>query len=151
MMRPATRNIDARILQLLGRLVRSSARISGIVCVNSYLVGYEGWPRRFNLLQISRAVIRRFSRRVPIGSLWGIALNCAQHPKWKYGNAIIKQATDRRCPRNQDASLSESLRYLGTLVHMADESELLVERVQTGVRMEKRLIKVLKALPNITT
>jgi hypothetical protein len=28
---------------------------------------------------------------------------------------------------------------------MADESELLVERVQTGVRMEKRLIKVLKA------
>jgi hypothetical protein len=28
---------------------------------------------------------------------------------------------------------------------MADESQLLVERVQTGVRMEKRLIKVLKA------
>ena len=28
---------------------------------------------------------------------------------------------------------------------MADESELLVERVQTGVRMERRLIKVLKA------
>ena len=28
---------------------------------------------------------------------------------------------------------------------MADEAELLVERVQTGVRMERRLIKVLKA------
>jgi len=28
---------------------------------------------------------------------------------------------------------------------MNDESQLLVERVQTGVRMEKRLIKVLKA------
>src|ERR1700756_5223808 len=27
---------------------------------------------------------------------------------------------------------------------MTDESQLLVERVQTGVRMEKRLIKVLK-------
>ena len=28
---------------------------------------------------------------------------------------------------------------------MADDSKLLVERVQTGVRMEKRLLKVLKA------
>src|SRR6201981_1839354 len=35
--------------------------------------------------------------------------------------------------------------YHGTLVHMVDESKLLVERVQTGVRMEKRLLKVLKA------
>jgi hypothetical protein len=34
--------------------------------------------------------------------------------------------------------------YCGTLVHM-DERKLLVERVQTGVRMEKRLLKVLKA------
>src|SRR5690349_24499170 len=33
--------------------------------------------------------------------------------------------------------------YTGT---MADDSELLIERVQTGVRMEKRLLKVLKAL-----
>src|SRR6204780_3021984 len=33
----------------------------------------------------------------------------------------------------------------GTLVHMVDDSKLLVERVQTGVRMEKRLLKVLKA------
>ena len=30
------------------------------------------------------------------------------------------------------------------MVHMMDESKLLVERVQTGVRMEKRLLKVLK-------
>jgi hypothetical protein len=35
--------------------------------------------------------------------------------------------------------------YRGTLVHMIDERTLLVERVQTGVRMEKRLLKVLKA------
>jgi hypothetical protein len=34
--------------------------------------------------------------------------------------------------------------YYGTLVHM-DDSKLLVERVQTGVRMEKRLLKILKA------
>jgi hypothetical protein len=36
-------------------------------------------------------------------------------------------------------------RYYGTLVHVVDDSKLLVERVQTGVRMEKRLLKVLKA------
>lgn len=35
--------------------------------------------------------------------------------------------------------------YHGTLVLM-NEGNLLVERVQTGVRMEKRLLKVLKAL-----
>jgi hypothetical protein len=35
--------------------------------------------------------------------------------------------------------------HFGTLVHMADDPKLLVERVQTGVRMEKRLLKVLKA------
>ena len=35
--------------------------------------------------------------------------------------------------------------YLGTLVHMADDSKLEIERVQTGVRMEKRILKVLKA------
>src|ERR1700674_3922425 len=33
--------------------------------------------------------------------------------------------------------------YISTMVN---ESQLLVERVQTGVRMEKRLLKVLKAL-----
>ena len=31
------------------------------------------------------------------------------------------------------------------MVHMMEDSKLLVERVQTGVRMEKRLLKVLKA------
>ena len=36
--------------------------------------------------------------------------------------------------------------YHGTLVLMSDDQQLLVERVQTGVRMEKRLLKVLKAL-----
>jgi hypothetical protein len=36
-------------------------------------------------------------------------------------------------------------RLYGTVVHMIDDSKLLVERVQTGVRMEKRLLKVLKA------
>ena len=31
------------------------------------------------------------------------------------------------------------------MVHMVDDQKLLVERVQTGVRMEKRLLKILKA------
>ena len=35
--------------------------------------------------------------------------------------------------------------YCGTLVHMVDEQKLVVERVQTGVRIEKRILKVLKA------
>src|ERR1700732_646318 len=37
------------------------------------------------------------------------------------------------------------LRYHGTLVQTTDDSKLLVERVQTGVRIEKRILKVLKA------
>lgn len=35
--------------------------------------------------------------------------------------------------------------YFGTLVHMNDDPRLQIERVQTGVRMEKRILKVLKA------
>jgi predicted DNA-binding ribbon-helix-helix protein len=35
--------------------------------------------------------------------------------------------------------------YHNILIRMVDDSKLLVERVQTGVRMEKRLLKVLKA------
>jgi hypothetical protein len=35
--------------------------------------------------------------------------------------------------------------YHGTLVQMSAGTEFLVERVQTGVRIEKRLLKVLKA------
>ena len=35
--------------------------------------------------------------------------------------------------------------YIDTLVHMVDEAKLEIERVQTGVRIEKRILKVLKA------
>jgi hypothetical protein len=35
--------------------------------------------------------------------------------------------------------------YHGTLKQMTSPSQFLVERVQTGVRMEKRILKVLKA------
>ena len=35
--------------------------------------------------------------------------------------------------------------YCGTLVHMSDDPKLEIERVQTGVRIEKRILKVLKA------
>jgi len=36
-------------------------------------------------------------------------------------------------------------KYRGTLVRMTDDPRLQIERVQTGVRMEKRILKVLKA------
>jgi len=48
----------------------------------------------------------------------------------------------RRC---RDKHASPLCWYCGTMVHMLDESKLMVERVQTGVRMEKRLLKILKA------
>jgi hypothetical protein len=35
--------------------------------------------------------------------------------------------------------------YRGTLVQMTDDPRLEIERVQTGVRIEKRILKVLKA------
>src|SRR5208282_553529 len=35
--------------------------------------------------------------------------------------------------------------YHGTLVHMTDDPKLLVERVQTGARIDIRILKVLKA------
>jgi hypothetical protein len=35
--------------------------------------------------------------------------------------------------------------YLGTLIPMTDDPRLEIERVQTGVRIEKRILKVLKA------
>src|ERR1700753_1624721 len=38
--------------------------------------------------------------------------------------------------------------YRGTLVHMT-ETKVEVERIQTGVRMEKRLVKVLKAVAEL--
>jgi hypothetical protein len=40
-----------------------------------------------------------------------------------------------------------SIMYHGTLVHMTGPVE--VERIQTGVRMEKRLLKVLKAVAEL--
>lgn len=43
--------------------------------------------------------------------------------------------------------------YYGTIVHMAQDKErtplVEVERVQTGVRMEKRILKVLKAVAEL--
>jgi hypothetical protein len=46
--------------------------------------------------------------------------------------------------RHQRGCLHQAC-YHGTLVHMTNDSKLLIERVQTGVRMEKRILKVLKA------
>ena len=53
-----------------------------------------------------------------------------------------------RLPREAaQRSLNISLPYVPWYIStMVNESQLLVERVQTGVRMEKRLLKVLKAL-----
>ena len=39
--------------------------------------------------------------------------------------------------------------YHGTLVHMSPEKFVEVERAQTGVRLEKRLLKVLKAVAEL--
>ena len=40
--------------------------------------------------------------------------------------------------------------YHGTLVHMTESNNLVeIERMQTGVRMEKRLLKVLKAVAEL--
>jgi hypothetical protein len=59
----------------------------------------------------------------------------------------------RICSRFDEAGARAGLqlfRYLGILVHMtADKPEresIEVERVQTGVRLEKRMLKVLKAI-----
>ena len=39
--------------------------------------------------------------------------------------------------------------YLGTFVPMTEHLQIEVERVQTGVRIEKRLLKVLKAIAEL--
>jgi hypothetical protein len=40
--------------------------------------------------------------------------------------------------------------YRGTLVHVIDQEKMVeVERIQTGVRIEKRLLKVLKAVAEL--
>jgi hypothetical protein len=45
---------------------------------------------------------------------------------------------------------NEKYIYRGTLVHMAEtKGTVEVERIQTGVRMEKRLLKVLKAVAEL--
>ena len=38
----------------------------------------------------------------------------------------------------------QALWYRGTLVRMSDDRKLFIERVQTGVRVEKRILKVRK-------
>jgi hypothetical protein len=75
--------------------------------------------------------------------LRGIASTGAQHP-----NAKRDYKAGHPQPLSAEPDGLSGLTfywYLGTLVHVTDEPRLLVERVQTGVRMEKRLIKVLKA------
>jgi hypothetical protein len=47
-------------------------------------------------------------------------------------------------------SMPHLFTYHGTLVHiMESKGHLEVERIQTGVRMEKRLLKVLKAVAEL--
>jgi hypothetical protein len=46
--------------------------------------------------------------------------------------------------------MSQASVYRGTLVHLTEAGEPVeVERIQTGVRMEKRLLKVLKAVAEL--
>src|SRR5271154_431060 len=55
----------------------------------------------------------------------------------------------RRCQRPSNAWCEPLLpvpMYRGTLVRVTDDPKLLVERVQTGVKIEKRILKVLKAI-----
>ena len=44
---------------------------------------------------------------------------------------------------------SSKLPYRGTLVRMQEHKPIEIERVQTGVRIEKRLLKVLKAVAEL--
>jgi hypothetical protein len=84
---------------------------------------------------------------------------CLPSPKFaiETGETWLKQSKippgviPRRTSGNRDPLAHATqfrlpwLRYHGTLVQMTDDSKLLVERVQTGVRIEKRILKVLKA------
>ena len=58
------------------------------------------------------------------------------------GDEIVAWDSRGELPSGLEGCVSEW--YRGTLVRM-DDSKLLVERVQTGVRIEKRILKVLKA------
>lgn len=57
------------------------------------------------------------------------------------GGALVASDPDRE---KRQGALYVSM-YFGTLVQMSDDLRLEIERVQTGVRMEKRILKVLKA------
>jgi hypothetical protein len=46
---------------------------------------------------------------------------------------------------SRDSARLTGITYLGTLVPMTNDPKLEIERVQTGVRIEKRILKVLKA------
>ena len=64
------------------------------------------------------------------------------------GHAARTMVPQRERPRafiDQSESYLPFRWYLCTMVHMTEDSKLLVERVQTGVRIEKRILKVLKA------
>ena len=61
---------------------------------------------------------------------------------WCAGKVPARQPAGRGA--TAEGLLRQSM-YHGTLVHMANDPRLEIERVQTGVRMEKRILKVLKA------
>lgn len=65
--------------------------------------------------------------------------------------AFVREANLTKVPVL--VALYLSLWYRGTLVHMKQSKETLefveVERVQTGVRLERRLLKVLKAVAEL--
>jgi hypothetical protein len=70
------------------------------------------------------------------------AKSCCCRPALRVQN-IGSSPTLMKCPQLGSA-------YHGTLVHMPGQSSTLeVERMQTGVRIEKRLLKVLKALAEL--
>ena len=59
-----------------------------------------------------------------------------------------RQGQDGSKARSADSNMRVAL-FVGTMVPwyaMADDPQLEIERVQTGVRIEKRILKVLKAL-----
>jgi hypothetical protein len=76
--------------------------------------------------------------------LWAFHIlgkGCSSQDSEIFGARLWK--SHRRCCLSHGRL--QSTWYHGTLVPMTDDSSLLVERVQTGVRIEKRILKVLKA------
>lgn len=70
----------------------------------------------------------------------GLGLVCAA--AWGLGRVRIFRLREKATAGRVSFCPSYVLWYICTMV---DDSMLLVERVQTGVRMEKRLLKILKA------